>query len=439
MSESSQNHQDVTRRDFLKGSAALSTAALTGTAAVRGAFAGETDKLRVGLVGTGNRGCIDAENCVKAQPGVELYALGDLFEEQRGRDRIMSLTSGAERLKNRLGDKFNVPKERRFTGFDAYKRVLETDVDLVLFVTPPHFRPQHIRAAVEAGKHVFMEKPVAVDPVGVRHVIESAKMAEEKGLAVMGGTQMRHAPDYIGVMDRIHRGDIGEVVAGSAYYNTGSLWLNERFDDMSEMEWQIRNWYYFNWLSGDFIVEQAIHKIDILNWAFGGPPTKCMGFGGREVRTGEEYGNIFDQFAIEYEYENGARVLNTCRQIPNSTRRMGEQIVGTKGKAISTGGFGLKLVGENPWEHEGDNEDPSVLEHRNLIESVRNNEPFHDGQRVAESTLTAIMGRMSAYTGREISWDWIYNSSELELGPNSYEWGPYEPEPVAAPGQTELI
>ena len=438
-SEGKTGEKTFTRRDFLKSSAAVSAAALATKVSGSGAYAAGSDKIRVGLIGCGGRGSRDTVNCVNSTDGVELYAMGDLFRTNKGIGKRRCLEPTYEYFKKSISDKMNVPESRRFVGWDAYKKVLETDCNVVILTTPPHFRPMMYRAAIEAGKNVFMEKPVAVDPWGCRHVIETSKMADEKGLAVVAGTQMRHRPDYIGVMKRIHDGDIGELLAAQAYYNVGGLWQAERQPDMSDVEWQIRNWYYFNWLSGDHIVEQDVHKIDILNWAFGGPPKKALAMGGRQVRTGEKYGNIYDHFTVEYVYENGASAMNMCRQIPGSSHRLGEQFVGTKGKAVSTGAYGLKIVGENPWEHKGDMRSPSVQEHDDMITSIRKGEPLNDGVRVANSTLTAIMGRMSAYTGMELSWNWIRNESKLKLGPDTYEFGDFKPRPVAMPGQTELV
>jgi predicted dehydrogenase len=435
-----QKANTYTRRDFLRTSTVAAAGAMA-TQAVPGvaAYANGSDRLKIGLVGCGTRGTTDAANCVRGRPGVELHALGDLFEERRGRDRRMGMNDGYQWLKSQVGDKMNVPPERRFVGWDAYKKVLETDIDLVLFVTPPHFRPQMVRAGIEAGKHVFMEKPVAVDPVGVRSIIESADMAEKKGVALMGGTQWRHRGDYKGVMQRIHDGAIGKPLAGQAHYDVAHAWGNKRLSGMSDMEWQIRNWYYFTWLSGDHLVEQSIHKVDILNWALGGPPKTALAMGGRIARTGDFYGDIYDHFAVDYDYGDGVHGLNVCRQIEGASFRMGEHIVGSKGQAVSTGRYGLKLVGENAWEYPGDLQDPSVTEHQNLIDSIRDGSPINDGKRVAESTLTAIMGRMSAYTGQQISWNWIRNASELELGPDKYEFGPAPTPEIAIPGQTELI
>jgi predicted dehydrogenase len=395
--------------------------------------------MKIGLIGCGGRGCRDTVNCVKSTDEVQLWAMGDLFREQRNPGRTIGVNSAYQRLQKKIPDKMNVPEKRRFAGWNAYEKVLETDVDLVLLTTPPHFRPIQARAAIEAGKHVFMEKPVAVDPWGVRHIIKTGKMAKKKGLAMMAGTQMRHSPEYEQVMKRIHRGDIGEVVGGQIYFCVGGLWVRHRKSDMSDIEWQVRNWYYFDWMSGDHIVEQHVHKIDIMNWVFGGPPRKAFASGGRQVRTGEEKGNIYDHFSVEYEFENGARVQSMCRQIPGTSHRGGENFVGTKGKAVSTGFYGLKLVGENPYKHKGGLRQPAVREHKDLISSIREGEPLNDARTVAESTLTAILGRMSAYTGKALSWNWIMNESELRLGPKQYGFGDFEPRPVAMPGERKLV
>ena len=434
------NERPLTRRGFLAGTAAAaSAAALAGRGAGSRAYAAGSDKIRLGLIGCGGRGCRDTINCVKSSDGVELHAMGDLFREQRTPGRTLGIKSAYRQLENEISDRMNVPKKRRFAGWDAYKKVLETDVDLVILTTPPHFRPLQARAAIEADTHVFMEKPVAVDPWGVRHIIETGKMAKEKNLAMMAGTQMRHRADYIEIMKRIHDGAIGEVVGGQIYYCVGGLWVRHRKEGMTDTEWQTRNWYYFDWLSGDHIVEQHVHKIDIMNWVFGGPPKTAYASGGRQVRTGKEKGNIYDHFDVSYEFDNGARVHSMCRQIPGTTHRGGEFFQGTRGKAVSTGFYGLKLVGEQPYEHEGDMRNPSVKEHADLISSIRAGEPLNDARRVAISTMTAIMGRMSAYTGAELSWNWIMKESKLRLGPEKYGFGPFEPRGVAMPGERDIV
>jgi predicted dehydrogenase len=334
--------------------------------------------------------------------------------------------------------KMKVIFDTSFVGFDAYQRVIDSDVDMVILATPPHFRPQHLRAAIEAGKHVFMEKPVAVDPVGIRSVIESADMAKEKGLAIVAGTQRRHQAHYIEIMRRVRDGAIGEIVAAQCYWNQGGLWVVDRDEKMTDMEWQCRNWLYFTWLSGDHIVEQHVHNLDAVNWALGATPVQCLGMGGRQVRTDEKYGNIFDHFAIEFEYPGGVRALSMCRQIDGCSDAVSERIIGTKGVAYTDGGTGW-IDGENAYRYEGESWNPYVREHTDLIASIRAEEPLNEGRQVAESTMCAVMGRMSAYTGRAMKWDWAMNASTLDLTPPAYEFGELAVDPVAVPGQTELV
>ena len=282
-----------------------------------------------------------------------------------------------------------------------------------------------------------MEKPVAVDPIGARSIIASAELAATKGLAIVCGTQRRHQPSYLETMKRIEDGAIGEVVGGQCYWNQGDLWVKKQKPEWSDMEWQCRNWLYFTWLSGDHIVEQHVHNIDVINWAMGSPPVKAVGMGGREVRTQAEYGNVFDHFAVEYEYPNGARVLSMCRQTKGASGRNSERLVGTKGIATPKG----NIEGPNAYKFEakGKAVNPYVQEHADLIASIRAGEPLNEGRRIAESTLTAIMGRMSAYTGRELQWSWIMNASKLDLSPAAYEMGDLPVRPVSVPGVTKLV
>jgi len=462
---------ELSRRDFLTRSAAMSASVAALMATGNYAWAAGSDTLKVGLIGCGGRGTGAAKDCVTSSPNVVIYAMGDLFQDRlegslknlRGEgaggkkkeapaaqatpaEKEKAAAAGAKKAdkakagKKRapaapMGDKINVAPERCFTGFDAYKKVLDSGVDLVILATPPHFRPLHLRAAIEAGKHVFMEKPVAVDPVGARSVIESSELAANKGLAIVAGTQRRHTASYVEMMQRVHDGAIGDLLGGQCYWNQGFLWVKKHLPEWSDMEWQIRNWLYFTWLSGDHIVEQHVHNIDVMNWAFGGPPVKCMGMGGRQVRTGEECGNIFDHFAVEFEYANGARVMSMCRQIDGCAHRNGERIVGAKGVADSRVG----ITGANPFKYEGPSVNGQVQEHADLIQSIREGKPLNEGKRIAESSLTAIMGRMSAYTGNEISWNWLLNESKLDLTPPKYELGPLPVAPVAVPGKTKLI
>ncbi len=426
----------ISRRQFFTAtaSAAAALAALNKTSPR--AYAAGSDIIRVGLVGCGGRGTGAIMDCIKSSEGIEITAMADVFK-----DRIASSGDkiNGELVENDLPrEKFKVTGETTFTGFDSYKQLMQTDVDMVILATPPHFRPMHLKAAIDAGKHVFMEKPVAVDPVGIRSVIETSKLAEQKSLAIVAGTQRRHQAHYLEIIKRIHEGQIGELRAAQCYWNQGELWVKEREPEWSDMECQCKNWLYFTWLSGDHIVEQHVHNLDVVNWAFNAHPVKAYGMGGRQVRTDPKFGNIFDHFAIEYEYPNGARVLSMCRQIDGCSDRVSEFIVGTKGTVYTDGSNG-KIEGENPYEPEGESPNPYVQEHADLIAGIREQKPLNEGVRVAESTMTAILGRMSAYTGREIKWDWAMEKSQLELSPPSYEFGPLPVRPVAVPGQTELI
>ncbi len=427
----------MSRRDFLKASAAVSGAALL----VGGApfvHAAGSDRLRVGLIGPGGRGTGAARDCMESAQGVELYSIGDLFKDQAewafndlkdghkwGRDEAPGLPK----------EKFNVSQDRVFYGWDAYEKVINSGVDIVILATPPHFRPRHLEAAVKAGKHVFMEKPVAVDPAGVRSVIASSALADKRGLTIVAGTQRRHQASYVDVVKRITDGAIGELVAAQAYWIGSELWHKERQPEWTDMEYQIRNWLYYEWLSGDHIVEQHVHNLDIINWCFGGPPVKCIGMGGRQTRIEQKYGNIFDHFAVEYEYANGARVLSMCRQEEGASDRVSERVVGTRGVADPGWGY----WGEKEYKYEGEWRNPYVQEHADLIESIRKSKPLNEAKRVAESTMTAIIGRMSAYTGRELKYAWALNSSTLDLTPPEYKFGPAPAVEVAVPGQTKLI
>jgi predicted dehydrogenase len=368
-----------------------------------------------------------------------ITAVGDLFKDR--------WEGSLKRLQERLPkESVAVTADSCFDGFDNYKKVLASDIDMAILGCPPHFRPKHLRAAVEAGKHVFMEKPVAVDPVGVRSVIKSAEMAKQKGLAIVAGTQRRHQNHYLEITKRVLGGDIGEIRAGQCYWNMGALWIQRAYEnwvnyqtaEWSDMEWQVRNWLFMTWLSGDHIVEQHVHNLDVINWFIGSPPVKCMGMGGRQVRTGPEFGNIFDHFAIEYEYPNGARVMSMCRQTPGCANNVSERVFGTNGMAYTDGANGY-IKGTNAYTVEEESSNPYVQEHTDLISSIREGKPLNEGKQVAESTMTAIMGRMSAYTGRAMSWDWAMNASKLDLSPPEYKLGDLVLDPVAVPGKTELI
>ena len=414
----------------LGSAAAASAAAILAGSLSRVAHAAGSDILKIGLVGCGGRGTADLVNCAKSSPGVQVRALGDLFK-----DRVDGLYPRLKAMKDLEGDRFQVTPERCFSGWDNAKKVIE-NVDLVLLTEPPGFRPLHMREAIQAGKHVFAEKPVAVDPAGVRHVIETAKMAEEKGLAIVAGTQTRHQANAVETIKRVHDGAIGDLRLGQCYFLTGELWYHQPKPEWSEMEIQCRNWYYYTWLSGDHIVEQHVHQHDLMNWAFQATPVKCVGTGGRQTRTDPKWGNIWDHFAIEYEYPGGVRVISLCRQANNTSHRVDTVLVGSKGVAFPANG---KITGEKAWSYEKEVPDPSVQEHADLIASIRAGKPINDGRRIAETSMTSVLGRMAAYTGREISFKWGIESSKLNLLPPKLEFGPNPVDPVAMPGVTPLV
>ncbi len=426
MKRNSSRKASMTRRNFIKTSVGASlAAAIPGNL---GLHAQGSDTIRIGVIGCGGRGTGAAIDCLNAAPGVEIVAMGDLFQ-----DRI---DSSLKRIQKTHSDKVKVTKDMCFTGFDNYLKVAALpEVNLIVTAAAPGFRPLHLKAAVEAGKNVFMEKPVAVDPVGVRSIIASSDLARKKGLAIVTGTQRRHQQRYLELMKRINNGEIGEITGGQCYWNQGELWVVKKTPQMTDMEWQCRNWLYFTWLSGDHIVEQHVHNIDVMNWALGSLPVKVMGMGGRQQRTAPEYGNIYDHFAVEYEYPNGVRIMSMCRQIKGCADRVEERIVGTKGYAF---GYG-EIHGTNFWKFDADETNPYVQEQADLIASIRSGKPLNEGRRIAESTMCAILGRMSAYTGRAISWEWAMTSSKLDLTPAKYDFGPLPVEPVAIPGVTPLI
>ncbi len=416
------------RRSLLKATAAASAFAAAGAMGTNFAHAQGSTKLRIGLIGCGGRGNGAAKDCAGSNENVQIVALGDVFQER---------IDGAKKHLADLGEKFAVPNENCFVGFDAYQKVINSDVDLVILATPPGFRPMHIAAAVDAGKHVFAEKPAAVDPAGVRSVLESAKKLKEKNLGFVCGTQRRHHAGYIDTIKRIHDGAIGEIVGGQCYWNQGGLWMHPREAAWSDMEWQLRNWLYFTWLSGDHIVEQHVHNIDVMNWAMGGPPESAYGMGGRQARTDPAYGHVFDHFAIEYVYENGARIGSMCRQQDGTDVRVAENIVGTKGRSNPSAG---QITGENSFRFKKSSGGVGEYqqEHVDLINSIRAGEPLNEAQRIAESTLTAIMGRMSAYTGKLVTWEQAMNA-KLDIVPASFAMGPLPVPPVAVPGKEQSV
>jgi len=420
------------RRGFLKqsGSVALGASIASSLGKTPAVYAFGTDEIRVGLIGCGGRGSGAADQVLRAAPNVRLVAMGDAFQDR--------LDASRATLMEKYKDAVQVPEDRCFVGFDAYQKVLATDINYVILATPPGFRPTHLKAAVAAGKNIFTEKPVAVDGPGIRTCLALYEEAKSKGLCIAAGTQRRHQKSYQEAMQRIHDGAMGEIVAARCYWNQGTLWNKARKPEWSDMEWQLRNWLYFTWLSGDHIVEQHVHNLDVINWATQSHPIRAVGMGGRQVRTGAEYGHIFDHFAIDYEYPNGMHLMSMARQIGNCENKVAEALTGTKGTAELEDRRRYLIAGETNWQFSGKEQDSYLQEHTDLIESIRSGQPINELKNVAESTLTAIMGRMSAYTGKAVTWEQALNSSQ-ELLPTELSWGQLPVAPVAMPGQTELV
>jgi len=407
-----------------------------GTAAlgslVPNAFARANDTIKVGLIGCGGRGTGAAENICQAAGttyNIKLHAMGDVFADR--------LKNCYEATKNNAvsKDKFDVDRDRCFVGFDAYKQVIDC-CDLIMLATPPGFRPQHLEYAVKAGKNIFTEKPVAVDGTGIRKVLNAATEAKDKGLAVVAGTQRRHQAGYIESMKRIQDGAIGEIVSARVFWNQGNIWAVPRKEGWSDVEYQLRNWYHFLWLCGDCIVEQHVHNLDVACWALGGHPVAAVGMGGQEINTAPEYGESFDHFAVDYEFPNNVHVHSMARQIAGTESEVAEHLVGTKGRWDS-GGYRFSGAVQDRIRVREVN--PYVQEHIDLLESITTGKPINELKQVAESTMTAIMGRMSAYTGKKVTWEQALES-KLDTFPASLDWKMSLPGPkVAKPGQTELI
>jgi predicted dehydrogenase len=444
----SQAEAAVTRRSFLKStSTAVAGGALLGALPVeRFAHAASPgDTIRVALVGCGGRGRGAAAQALKTAGDVKLVAVADAFKN--------SLESGLKSVQNELKDrpeKLAVTEDTKFVGLDAYKQAIAA-ADLVVIATPPGFRPIHFEEAIRQGKHVFMEKPVAVDAPGVRRVIAAAAEAKKRNLKVGVGLQRRHQNGYIETVKRLQDKAAGDIVAMRVYWNGGPVGPKAKRADLerslgrppTEMEYQIRNWYMFNWVCGDHIVEQHIHNLDVANWVLNGYPIRAWGMGGRAYQKGPDSGEIFDHHAVQYEYANGVRVFSECRQIPGCWNSVSEHVHGTKG-ACNVGGY--TITGENAWKYRGGGKDPYQQEHDDLFDAIRHDKPFNETEYGALSSMTAILGRMCTYSGKEISWEEAMNS-KLDLMPSEFTWdakpkvlpdenGIY---PFAIPGKTVAV
>lgn len=424
--------QSSSRRDFLKqGTTAAIAAGLTSqlTSAVH---AQGSDHLKVGLIGCGGRGSGAAVQALTADPHSSLHAVADAFK-----DRLDSALANIEA--SGVGSRVKISDDQKHVGFDAYKGVIDS-CDVILLTTPPHFRPLQLRAAVEAGKHVFVEKPVGVDAPGIRSVLESCKLAEEKGLSIVSGLCWRYDPGMRATFEQIHDGAIGEITALQCSYMSGGVWdpRATREQCTSDMEYQMRNWYYYTWLSGDFNTEQHVHSLDKMAWALQDEyPVSVSGTGGRIQRTDPKYGNIYDHFNVVYEYANGIKAFARCRHFTKSHNDVSDHIFGTKGRVDVFKHRIYDYDGNRIWAYRGDKGNMYQLEHDAFFGSIRDGKPINNGYYMSHSSMMAIAGRMSSYTGQLLTWEQCMNS-QLDLSPPSYEWGPLEMRPISIPGQTQF-
>jgi myo-inositol 2-dehydrogenase / D-chiro-inositol 1-dehydrogenase len=415
----------ASRRDFLKTSTVIVGGALAGGLAIaRSAHAAGDDQIKIALVGCGGRGTGAANQALSTQGNVKLIAMADVFK-----DRLDSSFRTLMKQGN-LASRIDVPEDRKFVGFDAFQQALDAGPDLVIQATPPGFRPIHFEAAVKANKHIFMEKPVATDGPGVRRVLAAAEESKRRNLAVGVGLQRHHQNVYLETIKRLQDGAIGEIIATRVYWNGSTPWCHEREKleqdlgrKLSEMEYQMRNWYYFTWICGDHIVEQHIHNLDVINWLKNGYPVKASGMGGCEVRKGKDYGEIFDHHCVEFEYADGSRMFSQCRHIPGCWNSVSEHAQGTKGTANIGNGMIKSTSGStvDTWRYRGPTPDPYQVEHDDLFASIRSGNPINEAVNGAKSSMTSILGRMCTYSGQEVTWDQAINS-EINLAPEEFSF-----------------
>lgn len=430
------------RREFIKTSALLAGGVLLNQVAFATGHFGVDDTIKIALIGCGDRGTGAAFQALSTKENVKLVAMADAFQDR--------MDNSYKVLSDKFKDKVDVPQERRFIGFDAYQKAIAL-ADVVLLTTPPGFRPIHFEEAVKQGKQIFMEKPVAVDAPGIRKVLAAAEVAKQKKLNVVVGLQRRYQANYRESLKRIHDGLIGDIFAGQVYWNSGGVWVKKRLPNQTEMEYQMRNWYYFNWLCGDHIVEQHVHNIDIANWVKNAYPVSVQGTGSRAWRTGKDYGEIYDNHAVELTYADGAVIHSQCRHFEGTANRVDESFQGTKGRVYLSGGNQAIL-----WDHTGKehynhpskgNANPYQTEHDELFAAVAEGAyKFSDAERAAKSCFTAIIGRYATYSGQTIQWDEALKADN-SLMPETLSWtakprllpdenGLY---PIPTPGKTKVI
>ena len=424
---------NVTRREFVKAASAVSAIGATTLPSLPAwATQEKRDPVKIGFIGCGGRGTGAANQALTANEDAVIWAMGDAFEDR--------LSGSLKTLVSEKGTRAEVPKDRQFVGFDAYQKVIDSGVDMVILTTPPHFRPEHIAAAVKAKKHVFCEKPMAVDGTGVRSVMESTVLAKKNDTNLMSGFCWRYSPALRATFEQLHNGAIGEIESYFATYYAAPLWTKPRKDSWSDMEWQMRNWVHYDWLSGDHIVEQACHSIDKINWAMQNEaPVSATAIGGRQMHEGIDRGNVYDHFGVVYEYADGRRMQLHCRQMPYCYNDNNDYITGATGTCTVNGWTSEPVFsGSSDWTYTGEKPNMYQVEHNELQASIRGDAPtVNDGDFMAQSTLMAILGREAAYTGQRVSFDDMLNST-TRLGPKEYAFGELAIPPVAEPGSTKL-
>ena len=441
--------KNTSRREFVKNTSLIAGGLIAAPAISQATnyFSGADDTIKVALIGCGGRGTGAAMEALLTKQNVKLVAMADAF-----RDRLdncykrlnaddISESSGQ---KGNIKAKIDVPEERKFVGFDGYLKAIPL-ADVVILTTPPGFRPLHFEEAIKRNKHVFMEKPVATDPAGIQKVLAAAEQAKQKKLNVVVGLQRHYQTSYRELFSR--KNLIGDITSAQAWWNNDGVWVNPRKEGQTEMEYQMRNWYYFVWLCGDHICEQHIHNIDVVNWFKEGYPVKAQGMGGRQVRKGKDHGEIFDHHYVEFHYADGSILNSQCRHIPGTMSKVDELIIGTKGK-INCGAMNIKdLSGKTLYQFDRSKENnPYQAEHDELFGAIAKGEfKFADGENGAKSTMTSILGRMATYTGRVVEWDKALNSG-IDLQPKQYDWAATPPVvpgsdgfyPIATPGVTKF-
>jgi myo-inositol 2-dehydrogenase / D-chiro-inositol 1-dehydrogenase len=404
----------ASRRDFLKNTSRLAAAAALAGVAIPSVHAAGDDTIKIALIGCGGRGTGAAVNALSTKSNVKLVAMADAFKD--------TLEGSLTAITKELKDRVDVPEERRFVGLDAYQKAIDSGVDMVLLCEPPGFRPSHFEAAVKAGKHVFMEKPLATDAPGMRRVLAANQQAKEKKLAVAVGHHLRHEVKHREIIKRIHDGAIGDLQFMRIYFNTGAIWTRPRQPGQTEMQHQVRNWYHFTWLSGDHICEQHVHDIDVGNWMAQAHPIEAQGLGGRQVCVGKDVGEIYDHHAVEFTYPNGVKMFSYCRQIPGCWDSFSEHAHGAKGVAAIEGhGHSiLRVAGQKPqrWNR---GPDGHQVEMDDLFAALAAGQPYNECDWAADSTMTAILGRMATYSGKLVKWDDAIHS-QLDLTPKSMAW-----------------